>query len=166
MKHTALFATVLICIVGCERAGHVESTSLSPPSAVDSSTIDAVSDSGIATDASIKMVFNLSDAATNKIRAAIASVPGATHLVVFVDVDDKKYCVGFHYNLDIVADPSKSRFVLLESNGIKLAVEKDDVKFLNGTTLDYAVLASGAEGFVFRNPNENVSLPQELREKQ
>ncbi len=170
MKHLALLIAVLFSIAGCDGANRVESTSLPAPAtfaqSVDSSSTDTTPDSGIAKDSSEQMLFNLSDAARNKVRAAMASVAGGTHLVVSVDVDDEKYCVGFHYNLNVEANPSKSDFALLESNGIKLAVEKDDVKFLNGTTLDYATLASGTEGFVFRNPNENLSLPDELREKQ
>ena len=169
MKNTSLLAAVLFCIAGCDGASHVEPNS-SPASNVDdqpagSRTADTTSASGTTDDPPAQVVFHLSDAAAAKVRAAMASVPGGTHLVVFVDVDDERYCTGFHYNLQVEANPSPSRFAVTESNGVKLAIEKEDVRFLHGTTLDYATLSSGTEGFVFRNPNENVSLPDELREQ-
>ncbi len=169
MKYTTVLSAILLCIAGCDGSTVVESSSSPAPVADDqpvgSRTTAATPESDVAADQSEQLVFNLSDTAAAKVRAAMAS-PGGTHLVVSVDVDDEKYCTGFHYNLNVEANPSKSRFAMAESNGIKLAIEKDDVRFLNGTTLDYAKLSSGAEGFVFRNPNENVSLPDELREEQ
>lgn len=157
MKNANLFPIILLCIAGCDATSRVES----PSSPVASSSDQDISAN--VKGSSEQLVFNLSEAATAKVRIAMASVPEATHLVVYVDVDDEKYCTGFHYNLEVKANPTQSRFVMTESNGIKLAIEKDDVKFLNETTLDFATLASGTEGFVFRNPNENVSIPQELR---
>ena len=108
-------------------------------------------------------LFTLSDAAVPKVHSALKAVPQGTHLVVSVDVDDEKYCTGFHYNLAIKSNPSELQFVLLHSQGIAIAIEKDDVPFLNGTQLDYATLESGESGFVFRNPNENLSMLDELR---
>lgn len=170
MKYTSLLIAVLFYIAGCDGVNLVDSNSSSAPTVghqpLDSRATGTTPDTGITPHPSDQLEFNLSDAATTKVRAAMASVPGGTHLVVFVDVDDEKYCTGFHYNLEVQANPSESRFAISESNGIKLAIEKDDIKFLNGTTLDYATLASGTEGFVFRNPNENVSLPGELRKEQ
>ena len=165
MKHANLLAVLLLFIAGCDAATRIESNSSPVPVANDQNIDTPTLETGITAESPKQFVFSLSEAATTKARATMASVPGGTHLVVFVDVDEK-YCTGFHYNLQVEANPSKSRFAMTESNGIKLAIEKDDVKFLNGTTLDYATLASGTEGFVFRNPNENVSLRDELREGQ
>lgn len=180
MKHLPLVIAALIFSVGCGGGSVVEPTSLPTPvtdhpslspsptdtTLTDTSSTDTSSRSGLATDSVEPLVFNLSDAARDKIRDGMASVAGGTHLVVSVDVDDEKYCVGFHYNLNVESNPSATHFALIESNGIELAIEKDDIKFLNGTTLDYAIFESGTEGFVFRNPNENRSLPDELRENQ
>lgn len=175
MKHLPLLIAALFFAVGCDGGSVVEPTSLPTPvtdhqslgpSPTDTTLTGTSPRSDIAKGSAEQLVFNLSDAARDKVRDGMSSVAGGTHLVVTVDVDDEKYCVGFHYNLNVEANPSATHFALLESNGIKLAIEKDDIKFLNGTTLDYAILASGTEGFVFRNPNENRSLPDELREEQ
>lgn len=157
MKCECLLTAALFFIAGCNGPAGVDLNARE-----DEQT--SVADAG--NDETVDMVFNLSNAAAPELRAAMASVPDGTHLVVFVDVDDEKYCTGFHYNLQVMSNPSKTRFVMTESNGIQLAIEKDDVKFLDGTTLDYATLSSGTSGFVFRNPNENVSLPSELRDKE
>jgi iron-sulfur cluster assembly accessory protein len=160
---------LLLCIAGC---GAETQTEPAPkPAAASASLVESAPSPDLQLDdsdnrgaASRPHLFQLTDVASKKVRAAMASAPGSTHLVVSVDVDDKKYCTGFHYNLGFDSNPSGEQFVFAESNGIQLAIEKDDIEFLKGTTLDFATLKSGDEGFVFRNPNENVSLPDELRE--
>ena len=107
--------------------------------------------------------FTLTQAAAEKLRAALRANPGKTHVMVHVDVDGKKYCIGFHYNLEMVTEPSATSSILVESNGVKLAADRQSSEFLAGTTLDWATLESGESGFVFRNPNENKSLPDELK---
>lgn len=169
MKHTSLLTAILFIVAGCDAANQGESNS-SPALAgddqlSDSRTVDTAPGSDGPAVPSEQLVFNITDTAKSTASAVMESVPGSTHLVVIVDVDDEKYCTGFHYKLKLETNPSKLRFAMTESNGIKLAIEKDDLKFLQGTTLDFATLDSGERGFVFRNPNENESLPEELREK-
>lgn len=168
MKHAVILFALLfcfsVCFSGCENTGEVKSNSASGQRLTESSNADTTQNSDGSQGSATPVVFKLTETATTQVRAAMASVRG-THLVVSVDVDDEKYCVGFHYSLNVENAPSKSRFEMLESNGIKLAIEKDDIEFLNGTTLDFAKLESGTEGFVFRNPNENVSIPEELRDQ-
>lgn len=107
--------------------------------------------------------FDITQLASEKLQQAMLAKPGMTHLTVSVDVDDKRYCTGFHYILGMTSDPSPLTSILLVRSGIQLAIDKQSSAFLSGTTLDWATLKSGESGFVFRNPNENKSLPDELR---
>ena len=160
---------LLLCLAGCGAETQIESAP--KPAAASANLVESAPSPGSQIDdsdnrgvASRPPLFQLTEVAVKKVRAAMASAPGSTHLVVSVDVDDKKYCTGFHYNLGFDSNPSSEQFVFAKSNGIPLAIKKDHIEFLNGTTLDFATLKSGEEGFVFRNPNENVSLPDELRD--
>ena len=171
MKKILPQLALLLCLAGCGAETQIESAPT--PAAASASLVESaplpdshIDDPDNRGAASRPPLFQLTDVAANKVRAAMASAPGRTHLVVSVDVDDKKYCTGFHYNLGFDSNPSSEQFVFAESSGIQLAIEKDDIEFLEGTTLDFATLKSGDEGFVFRNPNENVSLPDELRDAQ
>lgn len=90
--------------------------------------------------------------------------PESAHLTMGVDFDDEKYCIGYHYKLGFEANPSQSDYIRMASQGIKVAVERHDLEYLRGTVLDFATLANGQAGFVFRNPNEKtLSIPEELR---
>lgn len=82
---------------------------------------------------------------------------GATHLIVEVEIDDEKYCTSFHYRLAVGPEPSQDEFALSESNGIKLAIERKNLRFLTGTTVDYEKRPNGVEGFKFHNPNEKTT---------
>lgn len=60
-------------------------------------------------------------------------------------------CSGLMYNLtfdDTITDDDKE----LESNGIKVIVDKKSYLYLVGTTLDYSGGLNG-KGFIFVNPN-------------
>lgn len=171
MKTILPQAGLLLCIVGCGAETQIESAP--KPAAISANLVESAPSPDSHIDNSDNRgttnrppLFQLTEVASKKILTAMASAPGGTHLVVSVDVDDKKYCTGFHYNLGFDSNPSSEHFVMEESNGVQLAIEKDDIEFLEGTTLDFATLKSGKEGFVFRNPNENVSTPDELRDAQ
>ena len=160
---------LLLCLAGCgaeTQIGAAPKPATASASLVESapSPDSQIDGSGNRDAASDPPLFQLTAVAAQKVRAAMASAPGRTHLVVSVDVDDKKYCTGFHYSLGFDSNPSSEQVVFAESSGIQLAIEKDDIEFLEGTTLDFATLKSGEECFLFRNPNENVSLPDELRD--
>lgn len=90
--------------------------------------------------------------------------PENAYLAMAVDFDDEKYCTGYRYKLSFEANPSQSDYIRMTSQGIKVAVDRHDLEFLRGTVLDFATLANGEAGFVFRNPNEKTtSIPKELR---
>jgi len=110
--------------------------------------------------------FELSDTAAKRVKEIMATLPQKPALVVWVDFDDEKFCTGFHYNLKFEQNPDPAHYTMVSSQDIHVAVDQGDVNFLNGTTLDFATLESGTAGFVFRNPNENVSLVPELRGKE
>ena len=105
---------------------------------------------------SSRSAIEVTAAAAAKIRVAMEETTYATHLIVEVDVDDEKYCAGFHYKLAVGGAPSRDEFEMSESNGIKLAVEKRNLRFLVGTTIDYERRPNGVEGFKFHNPNEQT----------
>jgi iron-sulfur cluster assembly accessory protein len=60
-------------------------------------------------------------------------------------------CSGFSYNLT-VDDKLEEDDIVLESNGIRIAVDPFSMQYLNGTTIDYQSSMMGA-GFTFENPN-------------
>jgi iron-sulfur cluster assembly protein len=62
-------------------------------------------------------------------------------------------CSGLMYNLDFdntITEEDKE----LESNGIKVVVDKKSFLYLVGTTLDFSGGLNG-KGFIFINPNAN-----------
>jgi|GEM_PF-3896437 len=89
MKCQSVFAVALLCLVGCDVTNQVESgpspLSIVGDQSVDPLTIDTAVSSEIVKDQPEGFVFDLSDAATMQVRAAMAAVPGGTHLVVSVD---------------------------------------------------------------------------------
>lgn len=139
MKSIVYLACLMICSAGCGVATHMDSEPAAAPS------------------------FELTDAAAAKVRDVMASQPGCTHVIVSVDFDDEKYCTGVHYNLGVGTNPDEARYARCESKGLLLAIERDDLEFLRGTTLDfYASSSSGIQGFVFHNPQDRESLPDGL----
>lgn len=146
------FATVLMILaIGCDT--HRE------PQSASSTSLSSNASSSSSSSPAETFEFYLSDSAKAKVGPLLESTPDGTCLVVFVDVDDELYCTGFHYNLSIESEVSTSRFLMTEDAGIKIAIEKDDLRFLDGTTLDFYSQGEGAEGFVFKNPNEKTAPP-------
>lgn len=63
-------------------------------------------------------------------------------------------CSGLAYNLEYVdVTPVEYDYILNESNGVKLFIEKKSFQYLDGLTIDY-VKKGLNEGFEFLNPNE------------
>lgn len=60
-------------------------------------------------------------------------------------------CSGLTYVLDLVDEPGENDKII-ESQGLKLFVDKKSYVFLAGTTLEYSGGLNG-KGFVFHNPN-------------
>ena len=65
-------------------------------------------------------------------------------------------CSGLVYKLDF-DDSMNNEDELVEHNDIKLVINKKSILFLAGTTLEYSSGLNG-KGFVFNNPNANLSL--------
>jgi iron-sulfur cluster assembly protein len=96
------------------------------------------------------MSVTLTEKAANEVKKIITdqNLPEGTVLRVGVQGGG---CSGFSYSLGF--DPSTSeRDRIVETYGVKLAVEKKYDPYLEGTVIDYY---DGLEkrGFVFNNPN-------------
>jgi iron-sulfur cluster assembly protein len=61
-------------------------------------------------------------------------------------------CSGFGYVVDY-ADEVKDNDEVLDSKGVKLVVDQDSLKLIDGTTIDYVKMNALNEGFEFTNPN-------------
>jgi iron-sulfur cluster assembly protein len=61
-------------------------------------------------------------------------------------------CSGFGYVVDY-ADEVKDNDEVLDSQGVKLVVDQDSLKLIDGTTVDYVKMNALNEGFEFTNPN-------------
>ena len=59
-------------------------------------------------------------------------------------------CSGFEYALDFESDPRDNDYVY-EQNGLRVFVDSVSARYLQGTSIDYALGTSGA-GFKFINP--------------
>lgn len=167
--HKRLFAFGLLFVgnLGCRGESQVDSKSAptlpaeerqveAPPSVERSfeSRADADATSG----KSERIAFHLTEGAAAKVQGALANAFDATHLIVGVDIDDEKYDTGFEYRIVIGPAPSSDDYAMSESRGIKLAIAKRHLRFLNGTTIDYERYSSGVEGFKFSNPNEKKPI--------
>jgi Fe-S cluster assembly iron-binding protein IscA len=81
--------------------------------------------------------------------------------LVFIDVVVDDSLIGYSYFAELRPSPQKD-VVLTTSEGIKLAIARDDVEFLEGTVLDYI---PDPGGFEFSNPHPDLSLLPEVRAK-
>ncbi|MDJ0880054.1 MAG: iron-sulfur cluster assembly accessory protein [Gammaproteobacteria bacterium] len=61
-------------------------------------------------------------------------------------------CTGFAYEVDY-ADEVDQDDHLFETNGVKVIVDADSLKLIDGTTVDYVKMNALNEGFDFINPN-------------
>ena len=64
-------------------------------------------------------------------------------------------CSGFGYDLNLVQD-TKADDTVWEQAGVRMASDALSLQYLQGTTVDYVVNATG-EGFKFENPNAKSS---------
>lgn len=96
-------------------------------------------------------MIEVTDSAKNKAIQLMAEEGKPEH---FIRVGVKGGgCSGLMYDLtfdNAITDDDKE----LESNGIKVVVDKKSYLYLVGTTLDYSGGLNG-KGFVFVNPNAN-----------
>ncbi len=61
-------------------------------------------------------------------------------------------CSGFGYVVDY-ADEVKDDDAVLDTQGVKVLVDQESLKLIDGTTVDYVKMNALNEGFEFINPN-------------
>jgi iron-sulfur cluster assembly protein len=94
------------------------------------------------------MTISITEAAADRIRGSIASRGKGIGLRVGVKTSG---CSGYMYKIDF-ADEMMEGDHVFEEHGVKVIVNQDSIKFLDGTEVDF-----GREGlneaFKFNNPN-------------
>lgn len=61
-------------------------------------------------------------------------------------------CSGMSYKLEFESTPAQDDDKVIESNGVKIVIDKKSFLYLVGMNLDYQGGLNG-QGFVFNNPN-------------
>jgi iron-sulfur cluster assembly protein len=70
-----------------------------------------------------------------------------------IRVSTRQYgCSGYGYAVDY-ADEVKDDDEVLDTEGIKLVVDRESLSRIDGTTIDYVRMNALNEGFEFLNPN-------------
>ncbi|MCB1549066.1 MAG: Fe-S cluster assembly scaffold SufA [Hyphomicrobiaceae bacterium] len=113
-------------------------------------------------------VISLTDAAVARIKAIMASKPGAVGLRIGVKNGG---CAGMEYTMEW-AESVERLDEVVEQDGAKVLIDPKAILFLLGTEMDFKV-EKLRSGFVFNNPNqssacgcgESVSLTPVDREK-
>ena len=170
-KRLFAFGLLVVGNLSCRGESQVESKSASttvPKSPAEERQVEASPsversfeppvDADATSGKSERIAFHLTAGAAAKVQGALANAPDATHLIVGVVTADEKYDTGFEYRIFIGPAPSSDDYAMSESRGIKLAIAKKHLRFLNGTTIDYERHSSGVEGFKFSNPNEKKPM--------
>ncbi|MDB5341021.1 MAG: hypothetical protein JWN70_6640 [Planctomycetaceae bacterium] len=139
---------VLILQIGCGRPtpSSTNSTSQPAPPAVASSPSDTI--------------VTLTPRCAAELRQHIQQ--GASKQLVFIAVSKLPNVSLCRYELEF-RDPTLANVILSSSQGIALAIDRDDAPFLKGTILDYL---PDPGGFKFTNPREDYSLLSEYRAEQ
>ncbi|MGD9829896.1 MAG: Fe-S cluster assembly scaffold SufA [Hyphomicrobiaceae bacterium] len=113
-------------------------------------------------------VISLTDAAVARIKAIMASKPGAVGLRIGVKTGG---CAGMEYTMEWAESVERLDEVVAQ-DGAKVLIDPKAILFLLGTEMDFKV-EKLRSGFVFNNPNqssacgcgESVSLTPVDREK-
>jgi iron-sulfur cluster assembly protein len=72
-------------------------------------------------------------------------------------VSTRQYgCSGYGYAVDY-ADEVRADDEVLETQGVKLVVDRDSLAMIDGTTIDYVRMNALNEGFEFTNPKAKNS---------
>ncbi|AKU90610.1 HesB/IscA family protein [Vulgatibacter incomptus] len=90
----------------------------------------------------------LTAAAVEKVKEAMAQQKLDGHCLRIAVVGGG--CSGFNYDLDLVKD-AKPTDVAYDLAGVKVAIDEQSVRFLDGTVIDFVETLQGA-GFKFNNP--------------
>ncbi len=94
------------------------------------------------------MNITLTDKAANRLKEIIKSKGENLALRVMVRAGG---CSGFEYGMALERNPRPDDAVA-EQNGVKVVVDPNSLKFLDGSTIDYVDSLMGG-GFAINNPN-------------
>ena len=101
----------------------------------------------------------LSDAAASKLQELVTAEQNPNMgLRVYVYSGG---CSGFRYGMMLEDQPS-SEDVTVESQGIKVYVDRNSTQYLTGSEIDYLDTLMGA-GFTVNNPNAPMTTPEAPR---
>ena len=92
--------------------------------------------------------IQLTERAANHVRNYLAKQGSSTALRISVKPTG---CSGYQYVVE-AAEKITDNDQSFESNGVKVVIDSESLRFLNGTELDY-VREGLNEGFRFNNPN-------------
>ena len=94
--------------------------------------------------------LTLSESAVNKLRETIAKygTPETTYVRVYIAGGG---CSGYRYGMGLDKEVREGD-ELVQKDGIKLVVDQDSAKQLDGSSVDYVESVAGS-GFVVNNPN-------------
>lgn len=93
-------------------------------------------------------MITITESAASKIKEMMAQEEGDPYLRVAVTYGG---CSGFSYGMGI--DPEKEESdIEFEQHGIKIVVNDENEKYLNGTVIDFKETMMGG-GFTINNPN-------------
>ena len=93
--------------------------------------------------------LTVTDAAVDRIKVLLSRKPEASGVRLGVRT---RGCNGLSYTLDYLVGDAKPGEDVVETRGVKVAIEPKALMHLVGTTMDYKEDALQAE-FVFNNPN-------------
>jgi iron-sulfur cluster assembly protein len=98
-------------------------------------------------------MIHLTESAANAVRTAMTRANAPVEgLRIAVDAGG---CAGFKYLMGLAAQPDPDDIVV-ESEGVKLFVDRDSVAHIEGTTVDF-VTGLQSSGFTFDNPRAKSS---------
>jgi iron-sulfur cluster assembly protein len=98
-------------------------------------------------------MIQLTESAANAVRTAIARANAPVEgLRIAVDAGG---CAGYKYLMGLVSEPDPDDIVV-ESDGVKVFVDRDSVAHIEGTTVDF-VSGLQSSGFTFDNPKAKSS---------
>ncbi|NBD26200.1 iron-sulfur cluster insertion protein ErpA [Paenibacillus glycinis] len=98
-------------------------------------------------------MITISDTANEKIKEMLEA-EASPELFLRVGVKEGG-CSGFSYNMGFDDEQAESDKAL-EMNGLKVVVDADSIKYLNGLEIDFKESAMGG-GFTITNPNATAT---------
>jgi len=97
------------------------------------------------------MPVSVTEKAANEIKRVLTDQPNSDTSVLRVGVRAGG-CSGFQYNLALDSNFDEAKDEITEQHGVKVAVDKKSMLYLDGTVIDYFD-GLDKRGFSFENPN-------------